>query len=541
MLTPVGTGVLRYSYPMGDTPAVCLTQDIPPSFRVRARARATKGEDTKEEKREGEEKEGEKKEGEEKEGGEKEGEKREGEEKEKNQEDDDGETDQEDPINILLLGCGDLRKILFTINHDARNILLLTLLIDMDSQKPLPPSLHDLFPIYYHLYLPPRLASFIASQARKLVDVSDSLQAWHESTYGGGLRFCDSYSLSRVREIWQCWAKFDGNEPTITDLKAKFEADLAATRDVKPDERVDSTGHGLVYTAVRSAAPAADEDMRHLNILHQWFWRVGRISLTNAAMKESTQVNPMFVTPDAGRLRMHWGLDPLLGFPLAEAYTRTVDEPEGWGEAGVSSSQKVVALVMMKFAAWCQSFKDAWAEGSVVTRWFVGDAIAFGHTLQSLASGATRSPHWYRSRHSFRPLKLDGEDYQPDSSTPAPLAFMVIDTSNLIDDLGALNVLVATSPLLENNLAATIYTDMLTRYHRTYKEEADNLLCGPFSTVALLLGLFCVEHSTNTSPYPSQDAMTYQMMKNGSAKARDMPPKLYQPYERLRWKRPIAH
>ncbi|EGO53922.1 hypothetical protein NEUTE1DRAFT_124328 [Neurospora tetrasperma FGSC 2508] len=502
---------------MGDTPAMCLTQDIPPSFHGRARARTTKRGDTK-----GKEKEG---------------------EKENDRQDDNSHNDQKDPISILLLGCGDLRKILFTVNHDTRNTLFLTLLIDMNSQPPLSPSLQDLFPIYYHLYLPPRLASLIASQARKLIDVSDSLQTWHASTYGReGIRFCDSYSLSRAREVWQCWAQFDGNEdPAVTDVdfKAKFEADLAATRGVKTDERVDSTGYGLIYTAVRSVAPAGDEDMRHLNDLHQRFWRVGSLSPQNsdAVNKESRQVNPMFVTPDVGRVRMHWGLDPLLGFPLAEAYTRTMDEPEN-----VSAPQKVVALVMEKFAAWCQSFKDAWAERSVVTRWFVGDAIAFGHTLQGCANGRTVNVHWYRSRHSFRRLKFDGEDYQPGSFTPAPLSFMVIDTSNLIDDLGALNVLVATSPLLENNLAATIYTEMLTRYHRTYKDEADNLLCGPISTVALLLGLFCVEYSTNTSPYhPSQDAMTYQMMEYGSSLPTDMPPKLYQPYERLRWKRPIAH
>lgn len=415
----------------------------------------------------------------------------------------------------------------------------------MNSQTPLPVSPQDLFPVYYHLYLPSRLASLIVAQARKLIDVSDSLETWHASTYGrGGIRFCDSYSLFRARQVWQCWAQFDGDgngDPAVTDVdfKAKFEADLAATRSVKTDERVDSTGYGLVYTAVRSAAPAADEDMRHLNDLHQRFWRVGSLSLQNsdAVRKESRLVNPMFVTPDVGRVRMHWGLDPLLGFPLAEAYTRTVNEPED-----VSAPQKVVALVMEKFAAWCQSFKNAWAERSVVTRWFVGDAIAFGHTLQGCANGVTVNAHWYRSRHSFRRLKLDGEDYQPGSPTPAPLSFMVIDTSNLIDDLGALNVLVVTSPLLENNLAATIYTEMLTRYHRTCKDEADNLLCGPLSTVALLLGLFCVEHSTNTSLYhPSQNAMTYQMMEYGSSLPTDMPPKLYQPYERLRWKRPIAH
>lgn len=96
MLTPVGTGVPRYSYPIGDTPAVCLTQDIPPSFHGRARARTTKRGKTKGKKKEGE--------------------------KENDRQDDDSHNDQKDPISILLLGCGDLRKILFTINHDSKPV-----------------------------------------------------------------------------------------------------------------------------------------------------------------------------------------------------------------------------------------------------------------------------------------------------------------------------------------------------------------------------------------------------------------------------------
>lgn len=51
-----------------DTPAVCLTQNIPPPFRVRARTRGEDEEDTKEKDTKGEEKEGEEKEGKEKEG-----------------------------------------------------------------------------------------------------------------------------------------------------------------------------------------------------------------------------------------------------------------------------------------------------------------------------------------------------------------------------------------------------------------------------------------------------------------------------------------
>ncbi|KAK3948027.1 hypothetical protein QBC32DRAFT_373864 [Pseudoneurospora amorphoporcata] len=555
MLTPVGTGVLRYSYPMGDTPAVCLTQDIPPSFRVPVRSRAHHEEEGQE--TEAEEQKREEQDGEEKEEDENEGKEKKEKENEKSQKDtDNGNNQEEDLINILLLGCGDLRKILFTIHHDAgrrlditccdnersiiaRNILLLTLLIDMDSKSQTQPSfplspIHDLFPIYYHFYVTPRVASLVASQARKLSSdaMSSSLQAWHASTYGlGGLRFCDSHSLLRVREIWQCWARFnddgdddgdgDGHETkkaVVTDIKAKFQANLAATREMKTDdERVDNTGgrDGLVYTAIRSAAPAAallDVDMpRHLNELHWRFWKFGRISsfhdtraankAARADKKEDTRVNPMFVTPESdGHVRMHWGLDPLLGFPLAEAYVRTEDEPEIWAAEGLNAQTKVLSLAMGTFAHWCQSFQQAWGaagrRSGVVMRWFVGDAIAFGHSLQGLANtrgGIRKNSHWYHSRHGFLSLVLDGEDYNMKPGTsrtsyPAPLSFMVIDTSNLTDDLGALNVLIATSPLLKNNAAATIYTEMLTRYHRTYKQEADNLLCGPLSTVGLLLG-----------------------------------------------------
>lgn len=427
--------------------------------------------------------------------------------------------------------------------------------VGIDSSKASIPSfLYDLFSAYYHLYTCPSVARLVATQARKLVDVSNSLQAWHASPYGlGGLRFVDSHSLTCVREIWKCWSRFDGqdnhdhdqNDPAIAGLKAKFEENLKAIRRVQLDQRVDNTGgRGLCYTAVRSAAPAADLDMpRAVNEVHQRFWREGRI--TTRSEEDTQEINPMFVTPESdGQVRMHWGLDPLLGFPLAEAFMTTKIEPiVRSAPEEIAALVKAVLYAIVPFYLWCQSFQQAWEKRNVVMRWFVGDAIAFGHALQGLAKGASRLTHWYRTRHSFMPLRIDGEDYRPESLTPAPLSFMVIDTSNLIDDLGALNVLMATSPLLENNLAATIFTEMLTRYHHTYKEEADNLLCGPLPTVALLLGLVCVEHSTNTSPYPgaSHDAMTYHWLKTKSALPRDMPKRLYHTYERLRWKRPMAH
>jgi hypothetical protein len=56
------------------------------------------------------------------------------------------------------------------------------------------------------------------------------------------------------------------------------------------------------------------------------------------------------------------------------------------------------------------------------------------------------SAHWYRGPYQLELLVLDSEDYA--SSGKAPLSFNVIDTSNLVDHVGAINVLVATSSLL---------------------------------------------------------------------------------------------
>ncbi|KFA49270.1 hypothetical protein S40293_11257 [Stachybotrys chartarum IBT 40293] len=82
MLTPEFANILTYFYPIGNTPAICLTQGLPP----------------------------------------------------------------ESQATVLLLGCGDVRNVLFTAHADdrrmditccdvqravlARNIVLLTLLLD---------------------------------------------------------------------------------------------------------------------------------------------------------------------------------------------------------------------------------------------------------------------------------------------------------------------------------------------------------------------------------------------------------------------------
>jgi hypothetical protein len=75
-------------------------------------------------------------------------------------------------------------------------------------------------------------------------------------------------------------------------------------------------------------------------------------------------------------------------------------------------------------------------------------------------------------------LILDGEDYG--TAGKAPLLFNVIDTSNLTDYVGAINLLVATAPLLQRSPSATLYTESLVKQAKDHKAFIDGLLCGHF-------------------------------------------------------------
>ena len=168
-------------------------------------------------------------------------------------------------------------------------------------------------------------------------------------------------------------------------------------------------------------------------------------------------------------------------------------------------------------------------------RVFAGDAIAFSHALQNRRiTKDSDSAHWYRDRHHFEPLTLDGEDYGSDQS--APLTFAVIDTSNLADHVGPLNLLVATSPLLQDDISASLHTEALVKRAKPHQELSDNLLCGHLPTVAVLLGLVPVEYWTNNSPLSAGDELlpTFATRFVGDTSEGG------QMFVRFTWKRPIT-
>lgn len=240
---------------------------------------------------------------------------------------------------------------------------------------------------------------------------------------------------------------------------------------------------------VRSAGPFwldATETVAHA---YREYWKTG-VTGGNAAdvaeLGNSGQgfVNPMFAisSAPAGDYAVHYGTEPLLGFSLAQAYHR---QARADSRDVVKSAEEIVKAAKSQFGDWCSSFKKYLDNGRVAIRLFDGDASTFCHELQlELTVDGKHAPRAYIKPWSSHPLLLDGY------SSSAPLeAFDVIDTSNLSDHIGMINMLTATVPLLRRKLSTVLYTETLLMASEKPHEILSSVLGCDVATFSLLLGI----------------------------------------------------
>jgi MYND finger len=338
---------------------------------------------------------------------------------------------------------------------------------------------------------------------------------------------CDHRSLEKVREMWNFYG-FERKGEELSRFKEHLDASLR-----KANQHKAHLGIGMNLTGFRSSSPTHLRSIDNLDSLHKHYWEYGSTDLNQSTLSLAVHANPMFMSLD-DNVVLHYGTDPLLGFHLATAYVSLAPtSPLFRSSAALTPLKNVVEAAKTEFHSWATSLRDH--AHSVNLRFFVGDALAFSHSLQHRSNAESPSPaHWYRDRFHFEPLMLDGDDYAEGGA--GPLAFTVIDTSNLIDHVGALNLLTATAPLLANEVSATIYTEKLVRSDSTYSSLFDNLLCGPLATVSMLLGLTPVDFVTNTSALSSGDeVLLHAATRRSSEKSSESG----QLFTRIAWKRPI--
>jgi hypothetical protein len=380
--------------------------------------------------------------------------------------------------------------------------------------------------VFYHFRVDEASLDLLRLQTTKLISVSTSLKSWKESKYGQYVKLCDRVSLEMVRDMWRFYgAKREGDD--LRSYKTKVESSMKKSQEYM--KSVTGNENTNVITGIRAAAPACLQAVPDLGGLYRDYWKFGTTDTDAAARSQAIEYNPLFV-PQDGNMFLHYGTDPLLGFHLGLSYAPI----ESTSPLSSTSTEKPTPLEIVKnaqreFNSWMKSFRAHSSAGLVTLRFFVGDAVAFAYSLQHVGTaGSSKSARWYRDRYHFGALELDNQDYLDDS---APSAFDVIDTSNLIDHLGGLNLLAATSPLLRSNFSATLYSENLVRAQENHKELLDNLLCGDSTTVSSLLGLTPVEVATNTASVSSGDEALCQSMTDSS--------KAGQSFARIAWKRPL--
>ncbi|CAE7112491.1 unnamed protein product [Rhizoctonia solani] len=395
----------------------------------------------------------------------------------------------EQSADILLLGCGDPRHILYTMSTDvtcphvprklditccdiepavlARNIILFTLLED-DT-----PSNH-VWDIFYHFKLTDHTYNVVTTHSRKLANLAESLETWRLSKYGSFIKMVDASSLSELRDLWVLYADF-------TNLSGE-RLDRLHREQTSMSERVLVEARtGVSYGLSRSAAGMWNEALGPVNEQFVQYWERGTTSATQKEIKKTTRLNPTFCYSRLGETFAIYDHSFPQGFHFAPAFTPLVFDPAGPATNSAMTKSK------QQFKAGCMELQASRKAQSITFRFFAGDALSFCRALDLYNKTSNPQTREFTSPWRGNPIDLT-EHFA--SSPPPPVTFDVIDSSDLSTDLGLFNILLATQPLLKKQPAsqAILYTDLGLEKRSASKDFQRSLHCS-VSTAALLLGL----------------------------------------------------
>ncbi|ODM21540.1 hypothetical protein SI65_02384 [Aspergillus cristatus] len=426
-------------------------------------------------------------------------------------------------VDVLLLGCGDVRNVLFSVYMGtgkdrkidftccdiqaeilARNIILYTLILDDTDDK----DVERIWNIYYHVLLDDDSLGLLRKQAAKLLKVAATPDAWNNGQYGATLRFCDRYTFSQVSNLWESYALQPSHGEAFKEQQEKLQHSTKKAKDIQKDMVGDST----VLTGLRSTAPNTESALDDIIASYETFWKTGSCRPGDA----STHLNPMLGTIDP-RCVLHYGTDPVIGYHLSTAYVGLCENSplkSHKAKAGQAGSGFMVAF--NQFSTFAEAFRKS--ASCVRLRFVATDAVALCHTLQHLQTYKdSNTAGWYRTFRTWEPLVLDTADYSMNGTdTAPPLSFDVIDTSNLMDHFGCLNLLTGAGPLLKPKYTSTLSTELLVRREADFDEYKKSLLFGDIPTVALLLSLAPVELWTGTAAASGFDERMMVEMAGGS-------------------------
>lgn len=320
----------------------------------------------------------------------------------------------------------------------------------------------------------------LREHSAKLLASSDSLEAWLASPYGALLHFVNRDSLKDLRQYWTQYQTFDTSGKAAADLRNGV------------SQRSKEIGESIMLNGLRSAGPAWPDALEIVGHLYRKYWQTGVAGGSSEdckklGKKDKSFANPMFAISSApsGNFAVHYGTEPLLGFHLAETY-RTLGSGQKMTPA--SQSDKLVQAAKNQFKEWCQAFLDVIKTRRVRIQLFFGEAVTFCHELQLELGLGRRADHAraYTRPWCLQPLRMDG-DIGPQDFRWA--FFDVVDTSNLGDHIGLINMITATAPLLRPRPTSVLCTESLLAVTNDATTALSAALGSDVATFSLLVGL----------------------------------------------------
>ncbi|RPA80865.1 hypothetical protein BJ508DRAFT_326956 [Ascobolus immersus RN42] len=420
----------------------------------------------------------------------------------------------EEDAEILLLGCGDVRNILFTLFSDnahgysgrakldvtccdmepgvlARNILLLSILSDeVDGKK-----LDAMWSMYYDIYINKEASELLTAHAEKLETCSGTMDDWRESQYGEWMRMVSESSLRVLHGLWKQYASMASR--TVERKEAMAQDYAKGIQAVKANPL-----HGREKPYVKAIRAGGISSIGNtmfaqaISGCHEQFWKRG---YTLSSPQTTTRLpNPtLYHTGNGEGFNLQYATNPVVGYHLKPALVPTKEFSPKISSRGLNADD-LFLLARKQFDSWCSAFREARKRqlGNSVThrpalilRFFVGDYAALCTSLQHSESGST-CPGIYTSGWNAEALQLNSTDYGESANIKGPTTFNVIDTSNLVDHVGLVNLLITTVPLLRRETSSVLKTESYLFDGKTPYGALQAALCGNPELFGIILGVF---------------------------------------------------
>lgn len=357
---------------------------------------------------------------------------------------------------------------------------MLTLLADDTSAN----NETKIWNIFYHFYLDQDSLALLLTQSQKLVELSESIGTWNGCPYGLFLRMCTQKTLSQLRKFWELYAK-TGQMSNVEKKRFKRDFDSGFKKTANLCE-------GRGHTSARSAGPLWTDAIPSTVEESAYFWKTGVTAVDPKIIAATKFPNPTFAYVSRGEVfAVHYGADPISGFHLAPAFvpTKTKLQPS----SAKKSFQHLLDVSQSQFRdrgiAFRSALRSTAGTRKLIIRVFCGDALALCKALHYWAENGSIETGLYAALWTVSQLILDGGDYVEDATSKAPSKFNIIDTSNLTDHLGLLNLLLVAAPLLSRAPSSVLYTETLVSSGADPITGFVERACADIPAISLLLGL----------------------------------------------------